>query len=93
MAMLRVRYRSGDTDEWTLHDRMDLRQLASLMHRGLVDKIVSFGAAAEKETTPADFAMVGLRMSEVVSWHIDGMLEEAALIGPWSEDQSFEAES
>jgi hypothetical protein len=50
---------------------------------------VSFGIAAEAEKTQADYGFVGLRTVEIASWHLDGMLDEAALLGPWAEAQAL----
>ena len=53
----------------------------------MVSPGLSFGVAAEHQQTLADYGFVGLRMTEIVSWHIDGLLESSDLIGPWLEAQ------
>ena len=81
LAVLRVRYKNGDTDEWTLSDRTDLHQLARTLHAALVGTMaVSFGVAPKEGTEPLDFGFVGLQMPEVVMWEIDGFLDEAATL-------------
>ncbi len=86
MATLRVRFRDGDTDEWTMHERMDLGDLAKFLTESLGrPSIVSFGIASRSGDTPADYGFLGLRMAEVIWWDLDGMVDEEALLGPWSE--------
>jgi hypothetical protein len=89
MAHVRVRYKSGEEDEWMLHERLDLRDLVQTITRSFVRPtgLSNFGIASESETSTADYGMAGVRWSEVVSWSVDGLVDDAALIGPWSENE------
>ena len=91
MATVRVRYRSGETDEWTLNDQMKPDVVVKALTRMIMNSFpgVSFGVAVEHEQTPADYGFVGLRNDELASWHIDGLLEESGMLGPWLEAQDM----
>jgi hypothetical protein len=87
MAHIRVRYKNGEEDEWLLHERMDLRHFVSFVGRAFArsDGGTAFGIAPEEGTFVADYGMVGVRWGEVVAWTIDGLVDDAALVGPWAE--------
>jgi hypothetical protein len=87
MGKIRVRYRSGEIDEWQLNEGMNLPDLVKVLRSSNPTAAISFGVAADQPTTAYDFGQVGIRMSEIASWHVDGMLDDAGLIGPWSEAQ------
>jgi hypothetical protein len=88
MAKLRVRYRNGETDEWELHERMDLKRLGGQLTKAMDGSIaLRFGTASETGA-PSDYATVALRMSDIIMWTIDGFVDDAALIGAWAEMDS-----
>lgn len=84
MATLRVRYRSGDTDEWDLHERMPLqdlgRTLATTVGPG---RMVSFGVASPSGAQ-TDYGMVGLKLDDIVMWHIDGFVDDEFILSAWA---------
>lgn len=82
-ARLRVRYETGDTDEWELHERMDLHRLGDQLNEGWQGRlIVGFGVASREGDAPIDYGMVALRMAKVIAWEIDGFVDFENLIGP-----------
>jgi hypothetical protein len=86
MAQIRVPHQSGETDEWTLHDRMDLPGLhESVSHAFRDGGKLSFGVASEETDRVVDYGMAAVNFDDVVSWTIDGFVDDAALLGAWSE--------
>jgi len=96
MATLSVRFRSGDEAEWEIHERVDLRRAEYRIANAILGgRPVVVGTASRGAATPADFGRVGINASEIASWHIDGFVDDAALLGPWAEadwDESGEPE-
>jgi hypothetical protein len=86
MAMLRVRYRNGETDEWEIHERMTGLDVAKALWLGMGREAVNI-AVADQSGGPADYGRVTLRMSEVAMWHLDGMIEFKSDVGVWNEQQ------
>jgi hypothetical protein len=83
MATIRVRFESGDSGEWELHDRMPLVEFVNQLYGAMVRGcLFSFGVASRESEAIVDYGMVGLRMSEVASWEVDGLVHHSALIGP-----------
>jgi hypothetical protein len=75
MARITVRFRNGDTSEWELHESMDLGNLATVLTQATGGRgVTSFGVASESGRS-TDYGFVGLAMADVISWHIDGMLD------------------
>jgi hypothetical protein len=88
MASLTVRFKSGDVGEWELHDRADTNGIARMLVEAIArGSSVAFGAAAVNEGSPADYGRVGLNGRELAPWHIDGLVDDEALMGPWTEAQ------
>jgi hypothetical protein len=76
MPTLRVRYRTGDTDDWTLHEQQDVEDLAKRLFLALRDRsILGFSVATELGHERTDYGWVSVRMEDVVSCHVDGLLD------------------
>jgi hypothetical protein len=52
--------------------------------------IYGFGVETLQGNQAVDFGFVVLRMAEVAMFHIDGMVDDESLIGPWAESQTFD---
>lgn len=88
MAMLWVRYKNGETDSWRLTDELatDLGDLVlKLIHSSAVDQVFSFPVSSEEGAPGTDFGYVSLRLSDVVAWHLDGLVNAAAAAAVWAE--------
>lgn len=85
MATLRVRYRNGDTDEWKLHERMDLQMLGSKIAKVWPgNHVIALGVAPDLETdTGPDYAMVWLRLTDLVMLEINGYVDDEFLASVW----------
>jgi hypothetical protein len=83
LAFLRVRYRTGDTDEWTIPELVNLDDLHSKLHRGLKNQaMVGFATTAESgEET--DFGYAWVRMREVTMFHVDGFVDFERIASHW----------
>ena len=80
MATILVRYANGDEDDWELHEAVDLPGLVrklSLTHQG---GAMSF-SVVPKSGRSYDFGYVGIRIDQVASWHIDGLVDPGQLFG------------
>jgi hypothetical protein len=90
MASIEVRFKNGDTDEWELHEAMDLRELVKKLTRGTASGmgVVSLGVRSEGGGA-ADYDFVGLSMGEVVSWQIRGLFDVKADAALWQELQGL----
>jgi len=90
LATLQLRFRDGSEQTFELHERMDTKDLARSLTNGMAARSVhSMGIAAEYSETPADYGLIGFGMADVLWWHIDGMVHENALLGPWAEADSL----
>lgn len=88
MATLRVRYRDGETDEWSLSEQMDLQELAKTFHFAMGQgNCVSLGVETRTGHEGVDYGFMGLRMDDVVMWEIDGLLDEARAASVWGLEQ------
>jgi hypothetical protein len=83
MAMLRVRYATGGTDEWSLHEQMVLEDLCKLLHKGMASKNIVAVGIVSPSGEEVDFGFVGLRMQDVVMWEIDGFVDEERMLSWW----------
>jgi hypothetical protein len=91
VATLTIRFRGGDERTGTLHDAMDLRELARNFAKGSGSGELGFGVVSEEEGAGTnDFGFVGLRLDDVVFWHIEGLLDVAADAALFAELQSLE---
>jgi hypothetical protein len=91
MAVVRVRYRTGDEESWELHDQMDLSELSRHLFQGMAGpKIGGFGIASKVASASTDYGMVCLRLSEVVMVEVDGMVDEAAAAALWAEGEPLD---
>jgi hypothetical protein len=83
MATLRVRYRDGSEDVWSLHEQMPLRGLGDGLHRAMrPGGGISFGVES-KSGELHDYAMVALRMDDVIMWELDWFVDEERLASWW----------
>lgn len=86
MATLRVRYRTGDTDEWVLHDRMDEEEVQQALVKAMRhDGQISFTYQTKEGSDPVDYGRAFIRLSEVLMWEIDGLLNEELMASVWDE--------
>jgi hypothetical protein len=84
MASVSVRYTNGDDDEWELTDQMHPGRLAKVFASTTADGMVSFAVASD-EGGVADFDFVGVRMAEISTWHVHGLLDVASSAALWAE--------
>lgn len=76
MARLRVRYRSGETDEWTINERINSGELAAALGRAISEGgTVGFATDSEVGIEGVDYGFVGLRGNEMASWWLDGLVD------------------
>jgi hypothetical protein len=90
MATLSVRFKNGDTDPWRLTDELAANLsdfLLRLLSSSARDQIFSFPVADEEGGVGTDYGYVSLRLTEVVSLHLDGLVNEAAAAALWAELQ------
>jgi hypothetical protein len=89
VATLRVRYRTGDTDEWDLNEQMKLEGLGEALHETALNKgDVSFGFQTRTGHEGIDYGMAFVHMADVVMWELDGFFDESRLIETWGPEQS-----
>jgi hypothetical protein len=87
-AKLRVRYRSGLEDEFRVREQHQPKDVAALLHRGLAsDSMVVLGLASRAGHTAHSYAVVGLRMSEVVMWELDPIADDGKLLAAFMLEQ------
>lgn len=80
MALLRVRYRTGDTDEWELHERMNADKTAvQLMRTWAQGGLFSFTTVTEVGSERVDYSRVILRTRELTMAQVDGLLDYSDL--------------
>jgi hypothetical protein len=85
MRGVRVRFRDGSTDEWEVKEAMSLARLSDYFRRGFVEgKRIAFAAVSDDDR-PSDLSIVGINLTDVVSWQVLGLsnLEHEAAL--WSE--------
>jgi len=88
MTTLRVRYRSGEEDEFQVREQHQPKDVAALLHGGLGgDLIVVLGLASRAGHTAAAYAVVGLRMDEVVMWELDPITDDGRLLAAFMLEQ------
>jgi hypothetical protein len=79
---VRVRYRDGSTDEWEVKEAMRLERLVDYFRASFrEDRLMAFATASEASQEAHD--IVGLRVTDVVSWQVIGLTDskqEAALL-------------
>lgn len=91
MGSIRIRYVSGDEDQWELHDAMDLGELARKFASASSDSMMSFGVVASSEVS-TDYGFVGVRVGQIAAWHIDGMFDPSVAAALAAELQALEGE-
>jgi hypothetical protein len=89
MTTLRVRYRSGQQDEFQVRGQHPPKDVAALLHRGLArDSLVVLGLDSRAGHTAGAYAVVGLRMNEVVMWELDPIADNGELLAAFMLDQA-----
>jgi hypothetical protein len=89
MTTLRVRYRSGQQDEFQVREQHEPKDVAALLHRGLAeDSVVVLGLASRVGHTANAYAVVGLRMNEVVMWELDPIVDGGKLLAAFMLEQA-----
>ena len=83
-------FHNGEVEDWVLHERTSAeheKELYNTLVQGFIGgrKVVGFGVAARSGET-SDFAMVFLRMKDVLWWEIDGILDEEFFASVWQPD-------
>jgi len=85
---LRVRYRSGLEDEFQVREQHQPKDVAALLHRGLAtDSMVVLGLASRAGHTAHSYAVVGLRMNDVVMWELDPIADDGKLLAAFMLEQ------
>ena len=89
MTTLRVRYRSGQQDEFQVREQHQPKDVAALLHRGLAkDAMVVLGLASRAGHTSDAYAVVGLRMKDVVMWELDPISDNGKLLAAFMLQQA-----
>jgi hypothetical protein len=89
MTTLRVRYRSGQQDEFQVREQHQPKDVAALLHKGLAkDAMVVLGLASRAGHTADAYAVVGLRMNEVVMWELDPIADNGKLLAAFMLEQA-----
>lgn len=89
MAKIAVRYVTGERDEWELTDAMDTADLWRILRD--FKGVVGFAVKASQGGA-ADFGLVGLNMSQVAGWHMDGLVDVPSAAALWAEYEASEGE-
>ena len=85
---LRVRYRSGLEDEFQVREQHQPKDVAALLHRGLAThSMVVLGLASRAGHTAHSYAVVGLRMNDVVMWELDPIADDGKLLAAFMLEQ------
>lgn len=88
MTTLRVRYRSGQDDAFQLREQHQPKDVAALLHRGMAsDLTVVLGLASRAGHTAGAYAVVGLRMTDVVMWELDPIADDGRLLAAFMHEQ------
>jgi hypothetical protein len=89
VTTLRVRYRSGQQDEFQVRGQHQPKDVAALLHRGLAkDSMVVLGLSSRAGHTADAYAVVGLRMNEVVMWELDPIADNGQLLAAFMLEQA-----
>jgi hypothetical protein len=89
MTTLRVRYQSGQVDEFQVREQHQPKDVAALLHRGVAgDLTVVLGLASRAGHTSGAYAVVGLRMNEVVMWELDPIADNGKLLAAFMLEQA-----
>jgi hypothetical protein len=89
MTTLRVRYRSGQQDEFQVREQHQPKDVAALLHNGLAtDSMVVLGLASRAGHTADAYAVVGLRMHDVVMWELDPIADGGKLLAAFMLEQA-----
>jgi hypothetical protein len=85
MATIRVRLHSGDEEDWQLLDDTDLGGLVrQLAHPIAPGAWISFPVASEGGDSSL-YGFVGLSVSSIAWWHVDGLVDASAAAALWAE--------
>lgn len=88
MAMIRVRYVTGDTDEWPVHERHDLNELFAAMSRAFMKGgLISFSTHA-RSGAELEYGTVWIRMKQVMMWTLDDTVDEERMASWWQPGES-----
>jgi hypothetical protein len=90
VASVWVRYADGDEATWHLTDELavDLHKfVADIGHAGFAGNLFSFPVMPEEGNAGTDYGFVSLRMANVVTWRVDGLVNAAAAAALWAELQ------
>ena len=88
VTKLRVRYRNGQEDEFEVREQHQPKDVAALLHRGLAsDSMVVLGLASRAGHTATSYAVVGLRMSDVIMWELDPISDDGRLLAAFMLEQ------
>ena len=83
MATLRVRFRDATEEEWSIRETMQLKDFGTALHNVMhPGGGISF-AVDGKSDAVHDFAMVFLRMDDVMMWELDGFVDDERLASWW----------
>jgi hypothetical protein len=89
MTTLRVRYRNGEEDEFQVREQHQAKDVAALLHRGLAsNSTIMLGLASRRGHTVAAYAVVALRMGDVVMWELDPVQDDGRLLAAFMNDQT-----
>jgi hypothetical protein len=89
MTTLRVRYRNGVEDEFQIREQHQPKDVAALLHRGLAgSSTIVLGLASRRGHTIAAYAVVALRMGDVVMWELDPIADDGRLLAAFMLEQS-----
>jgi hypothetical protein len=85
MTTLRVRYRSGEIDEFELRDQYQPKDVAAMLHRGLAgNSTVILGLSSRRGHSVGAYAVVALRMTEIVMWELDPVQDDGRLLAAFT---------
>jgi hypothetical protein len=88
MTTLRVRYRSGGEDEFQVREQHQPKDVAALLHQGLAgSSTIILGLASRRGQTVGAYAVVALRMGEVVMWELDPIADDGRLLAAFMLEQ------
>ena len=93
MATLHLRYTSGEDHEWELRDQLPALELAKHLKVAQIrGRVIGFPVKARHSDMASDYGFVGVRMTEVASWYIDGLVDDSESIGSWMEEPQNDKE-
>ena len=89
MTTLRVRYRSGEEDEFQVREQHQPKEVAALLHQGLAgSSTIILGLASRRGQSVGSYAVVALRMGEVVMWELDPIADDGRLLAAFMLEQT-----